>query len=119
MTQKMIEIVYQLLSQIPVSWDLLKYDEKLGVTMTVIGMSLQLSFLFITYYLVEKETYLAWVNQVGPTLAQRFKELFTAFWSKISSAWCPNSSRVPHAQAPLPMSEDTRTRSSAKNVSTV
>ena len=62
MTQKMIEIVYQLLSQIPVSWDLLEYDEKLGVTMTVIGMSLQLSFLFITYYLVEKETYLAWVK---------------------------------------------------------
>lgn len=114
--------VYQLLSRIPVSWDLLEmiqYDGKLGVTMTVIDMSLQLSFLFITYYLVERETYLAWVNQVGPTLAQRFKELFTAFWSKISSAWCPNSSRVPHAQAPLSMSEDTRTRSSAKNVSTV
>ena len=78
--------VYQLLSRIPVSWDLLEmiqYDGKLWLTMTVIDMSLQLSFLFITYYLVERETYLAWVNQVGPTLAQRFKELFTAFWSGV------------------------------------
>ena len=103
---------------------MIQYDEELGPTITVIGTLLQPSVPFITYFLVEKNTLLVEEanlrqTRAGPPLAQRFKELLTAFKFRSktsSSASRPNSSQEhAHTQSAL---EDTR-RSSAKTVSAV
>ena len=99
--------------------EMIQYDEELGPTITVIGTLLQPSFPFITYFLVERNTFRTWRPNPGPPLAQRIKESLTAFKfrSKISSASRPNSSQE-HAH-PQSTSEDTRRSSAAKTVSAV